>query len=74
MQAGVKMIEGRGKIIDPHTVSVNGKKYTVSLYFAWLRFNAVMSICPSVQVFLSHAVLGPCIRVALRAEACHLAD
>lgn len=29
MQAGVKMIEGRGKIVDPHTVSVKGKNYTV---------------------------------------------
>lgn len=29
LQAGVKMIEGRGKIVDPHTVSVQGKKYTV---------------------------------------------
>ncbi|KAL3141576.1 hypothetical protein ABBQ32_004819 [Trebouxia sp. C0010 RCD-2024] len=27
-KAGVKMIEGRGKIVDPHTVSVQGKKYT----------------------------------------------
>ena len=30
MQAGVKMIEGRGKIVDPHTVCVKDKKYTVS--------------------------------------------
>ncbi|KAK3031674.1 hypothetical protein RJ639_035042 [Escallonia herrerae] len=26
--AGVTMIEGRGKIVDPHTVDVNGKLYT----------------------------------------------
>ncbi|KAF7818389.1 Glutathione reductase, chloroplastic [Senna tora] len=26
--AGVKLIEGRGKIVDPHTVDVNGKRYT----------------------------------------------
>ncbi|CAL4912710.1 unnamed protein product [Urochloa decumbens] len=26
--AGVTLIEGRGKIVDPHTVSVNGKLYT----------------------------------------------
>lgn len=33
VQAGVKMIEGRGKIVDPHTVSVQGKKYTVCPYY-----------------------------------------
>lgn len=27
-KAGVKMIEGRGKIVDAHTVSVKGKNYT----------------------------------------------
>ncbi|PWA85896.1 glutathione reductase protein [Artemisia annua] len=26
--AGVKLIEGRGKIVDPHTVNVDGKLYT----------------------------------------------
>ncbi|XP_042383610.1 glutathione reductase, chloroplastic-like [Zingiber officinale] len=26
--AGVTLIEGRGKIVDPHTVDVNGKRYT----------------------------------------------
>ncbi|KAJ1298669.1 hypothetical protein BS78_01G471300 [Paspalum vaginatum] len=26
--AGVTLIEGRGKVVDPHTVSVNGKLYT----------------------------------------------
>lgn len=26
--AGVKLIEGRGKIVDPHTVDVDGKTYT----------------------------------------------
>ncbi|KAK4482308.1 hypothetical protein RD792_009461 [Penstemon davidsonii] len=26
--AGVKLMEGRGKIVDPHTVDVNGKLYT----------------------------------------------
>lgn len=28
--AGVKYIEGRGKLVDAHTVEVNGKHYTVS--------------------------------------------
>ena len=28
--AGVDFIEGRGKLIDAHTVEVKGKKYTVS--------------------------------------------
>ncbi|CAH9051426.1 unnamed protein product [Cuscuta epithymum] len=26
--AGVALIEGRGKVVDPHTVDVNGKQYT----------------------------------------------
>lgn len=29
--AGVNYIEGRGKLVDAHTVEVNGKHYTVSL-------------------------------------------
>ena len=29
--AGVQYIEGRGTVVDAHTVEVNGKKYTVSL-------------------------------------------
>lgn len=28
--AGVEFIEGRGKIVDAHTVDVDGKRYTVS--------------------------------------------
>lgn len=28
-QAGVTFIEGRGKLIDAHTVDVDGKRYTV---------------------------------------------
>ena len=28
--AGVQYIEGRGTVVDAHTVEVNGKKYTVS--------------------------------------------
>lgn len=28
--AGVKYIEGRGTLVDAHTVEVNGKQYTVS--------------------------------------------
>ena len=28
--AGVEYIEGRGKVVDAHTVEVNGQKYTVS--------------------------------------------
>ena len=27
------MIEGRGKIVDPHTVCVQGKNYTVCPYY-----------------------------------------
>lgn len=27
-RAGVEIIEGRGKIVDPHTVEVNGQRYT----------------------------------------------
>ena len=30
--AGVKYIEGRGKLIDAHTVQVNGKNYTVGFW------------------------------------------
>lgn len=30
--AGVEYIEGRGKIVDAHTVEVDGKKYTVSTF------------------------------------------
>ena len=29
--AGVEYIEGRGKLVDAHTVDVGGKKYTVSI-------------------------------------------
>lgn len=29
--AGVTIIEGRGKLLDAHTVEVEGKKYTVSI-------------------------------------------
>lgn len=29
-KAGVKYIEGRGTLVDAHTVEVNGKQYTVS--------------------------------------------
>ena len=29
-KAGVKYIEGRGTLVDAHTVQVNGKQYTVS--------------------------------------------
>lgn len=28
--AGVNFIEGRACIVDPHTVSINGRQYTVS--------------------------------------------
>ena len=28
--AGVEYIEGRGTVVDAHTVEVNGQKYTVS--------------------------------------------
>lgn len=31
-KAGVKFIEGRGKIIDAHTVDVDGTRYTVSRF------------------------------------------
>lgn len=35
------MIEGRGKIVDPHTVSVQGKNYTVgSLYLSCYPFSS----------------------------------
>ena len=30
--AGVEYIEGRGRIVDAHTVEVDGKKYTVSTF------------------------------------------
>ncbi len=30
-QAGVHYIEGRATVVDEHTVSLNGKKYTVRL-------------------------------------------
>lgn len=29
--AGVKYIEGRGTLVDAHTVEVDGKQYTVSI-------------------------------------------
>lgn len=28
--ANVELLEGFGKIVDPHTVDINGKQYTVS--------------------------------------------
>ena len=31
--AGVEFIEGRGRIIDAHTVDVDGKRYTVRAYW-----------------------------------------
>lgn len=30
-RSGVKLMEGRGKVLDPHTVEVDGKKFTVGL-------------------------------------------
>ena len=36
--AGVKYIEGRGKLVDAHTVEVNGKHYTVSLLQSLARW------------------------------------
>lgn len=53
-QAGVKMIEGRGKIVDAHTVSVNGRNYTVSLY-SLTNFARI----PDIVLYLD-AVLSPC--------------
>ena len=37
-KAGVKYIEGRGKLVDAHTVDVDGKRYTV-------RGGATADIC-----------------------------
>jgi hypothetical protein len=36
-KAGVTYIEGRGKLVDAHTVDVDGKRYTVSGTFQWQR-------------------------------------
>jgi len=30
-RSGVELMEGRGKVLDPHTVEVDGKKFTVGL-------------------------------------------
>jgi pyruvate/2-oxoglutarate dehydrogenase complex dihydrolipoamide dehydrogenase (E3) component len=30
-RSGVELMEGRGKLLDPHTVEVDGKKFTVGL-------------------------------------------
>ena len=44
--AGVKYIEGRGKLVDAHTVEVNGKHYTVS-FSTWLvAFVLRDRLCP----------------------------
>ena len=39
------MIEGRGKLVDAHTICVNGKNYTVSIqWFHRWRIKHAMSI------------------------------
>ena len=43
--AGVKYFEGRGKLVDAHTVDVGGKKYTVRVCSCIPLFAPVMLTC-----------------------------
>lgn len=42
--AGVEYIEGRGTLVDAHTVEVEGKQYTVSFYDA-VAFVYASQVC-----------------------------
>lgn len=46
--AKVELLQGFGKIVDPHTVDVDGKKYTVSMRvpaLCWWRLRTALRPC-----------------------------
>ena len=42
--AGVKYIEGRGTLVDAHTVEVEGKQYTVSCFSSQMQLTHLLCI------------------------------
>jgi DNA-binding transcriptional regulator YhcF (GntR family) len=52
--AGVKYIEGRGTVVDAHTVEVDGKQYTVS-------HTEVSHVAAHMQCCHAHRLQGPAL-------------
>jgi hypothetical protein len=62
--AKVELLQGFGKIVDPHTVDVDGKKYTVSMGVPALRcwfLNMALSLS-AATAGPAGALLQRCIR------------
>lgn len=61
--AGVKYIEGRGTLVDAHTVEVEGKQYTVSCRTSHAkRFEQVRRRRPAVLSSFSSRIGAPICR------------
>lgn len=43
--AQVELLQGFGKVVDPHTVDVDGKKYTVRSKTLWLSLIVAICVC-----------------------------
>lgn len=47
--SGVSLIEGRGKLIDPHTVEVNGKRHTAANILVSTGAHPVLPAIPGIE-------------------------
>ncbi len=51
--SGVKLVEGRGRIVDPHTVEVDGKRYTAQHIMVSTGAHPVMPAIPGIEHAIS---------------------
>ena len=47
--SGVRLIEGRGRLVDPHTVEVNGERYTAANILVSTGAHPVMPAIPGIE-------------------------
>ncbi len=47
--SGVALLEGRGRLVDPHTVEVNGKRYTAANILVATGAHPVMPAIPGIE-------------------------